>query len=351
MRGSWRLLAAAVAVVTALPASATPPRGRLIPVTLDLRMPVGTQRVVDYTLELPADRPGPVDLYVLVDTSGSMSPFLPEVRRQLAETVRRLQGRDVLVGVGELRTTSASDWSEGLTFRTLRRVGAIDAQLAGAIGRLGEDQSTSLLIGHGTDDEAHTVALDQAALGDGYLPYVPEGQEAGFTRAARRVVAVVTDEAFASDMTQPGIDEAVASLRSVGASVIGLGLDPYAVHDLAAVAAGTGSVSPVTVDCGAGRVAAGKPTACHTAPRAVGTTLERLLLPPRRGTVTVAADGARAVAPRSWAVDVTRPSRSRVRVTVACGPDAGAYDVPVRARLDGTVVAAAVLRVVCERGR
>lgn len=350
MRFSRVLVAAAVAVAS-LPFAATAAPARLSPAVLTLSLEAGQSRSVRYTLQMDARPPRPTDLYLLVDTSASMQPYLPDLRRGLHDAMGLLVRRGVRVGVGEFRTTSAADWRDGLTYRALRRVGAVDQELVRAVDRLGRDQAQlpQLLPG----EHAHTVALDETVTGDGYWPYVRPGQQAGFRPDARKVVVVVTDAAFAADATQPSRSDAIGTLRAAGVDVFGLALDGNALGDLTAVAAGTGSVADTTVDCGAGRrVPAGRPTACAVSPNAIGSTLAGMLHERRRGdvTVSVSGTGVRRLEPRTWSVDLNVPSRRTLRLDVVCAAsDAGrTHQIALTASVAGTRVARASLTAHCE---
>jgi hypothetical protein len=341
---------AAALVASLLPrvASATP--GRLSPSSVVLDLGAGQSRGVDYTLALDAEPPGPTDLFLLVDTSASMLPYLPDLRRGLLDTMVRLRWPGLGVGVGEFRTTSPTDWHDGLTYRALRRVGAVDSALARAVDRLGRDQARLPQAVPGA--HPHTVALEQMVTGDGHPPYVSAGQQAGFRPGARTIAVVITAAPFAADPTQPSRADAIAALREAGVEVFGLALDGAALPDLTSVAQGTGSLTETTVDCGAGRrIPSGRPTACTVSPRALGGALAGMLYERRRGivTVSVTGSGVRRLTPRTFSVDLNVPSRTALRLDVACAVgDAGrTHDIGLAASLSGTVVARASLTAHC----
>lgn len=350
MRFSRALLAAA-AVVALLPGPATATQGRLTPVNVTLELKAGQSRSVEYTLQLQAQPPRPTDLYLLVDTSASMQPYLPDLRRGLVGAMRSLSERDLRVGVGEFRTTSAADWHDGLTYRALRRVGAVDNELARAVDRLGRDQATLPQLPPGED--AHTVALDEAVTGDGHWPYVAPGQQAGFRNGARKIVVVVTDAAFAADSMQPSRSDAIATLRAAGVEVFGLALHGNALADLTAVAAGTRSVADRTVHCGGSRyVRAGRPTACVVSPSALVGPLFGMLVERRPGNVTISVSGTgvRRLAPRAWSVDLNTASQRTFRLDVGCAANnAGVHEIALTASASGARVAKAILTVYCGR--
>jgi hypothetical protein len=347
-----RGLVAAALVAALLPrgADAVPPRAGLTPAAMTLELEAGQARTLDYVLQVAAQPVHPADLYLLVDGGASARPYLADVRRGLSAALGRLAARDVRVGVGEFRTTSPEDWQQGQTYRVLRRIGAVDGELARAVDRLGRDEGPLPRVLPGA--QAHGVALDQAVTGDGHWPYVSAGQDAGFRAGTRTVVAVVTAAPFADDRTQPGRDDVVAALRAAGAEVFGLALDDAALPDLTALARGTGSVAETGVDCGAGRrIRPGGPAACVVSPRAAGGALAGMLYVPRRGDVTVmtAGTGVRRLSRRTFTVDPDHHTELRVRLDVACAAgDAGrTHEITLDALLSGTRIARARLTVHC----
>jgi len=297
-------------LVASLPGAATATPARLSPQALTLDLPAGSSQSLDYTLSLDAQPMPPTDVYLLVDASASMQPYLADLRAGLYDAIRPLAAMGAYVGVGEFRSTAAADWSDGLTYRALRGVGPVDARLDRVIADIGRDEPRLPPGLPGQD--AHTVALHDAMTGDGYVPYTGPGQQAGFRPGARRVVAVITDGAFADDPTQPSRDDAVASLRAAGAQVFGLALGTAALGDLTAVASATGAVTAVTVDCG----------------------------------------GGRRLAPAAWTTVLDVPSQKRVRLDVGCAAgDAGVtHTIRLTASVAGTRVAVASLTLHCRAG-
>lgn len=345
-----RVLVAAALVVASLPRVATAAPARLTPRAVSLDLRAGQSRDVEYTLLLEPETPRETDVYVLVDTGASMRPLLPDVRRGLGTMLAQHAYRNLRWGVGEFRTTSVADWRDGLTYRALRRVGAIDQELARAVDRLGRDQASlpDLVPGQ----PAHTLALDEAVTGDGHWPYVGAGQQAGFRPDARKVVVVVTDSAFVADPTQPSRADTIAALRTAGVEVFGLAVGAAATGDLAAVASGTGSVADTTVDCGGGRrVAPGRPTACAVTPASIGGAVTGMLYERRTTHVTVSTrgTGVRRLEPRAWTVDRGLSSRLRFRLEAACAAgDAGrTHETDLSAWSGGALVARATVLVRC----
>lgn len=344
-----RILVATAAVVALLPGGATADGVGFSPSTRTKTVEVGKTEKLDYKLELPGRVWRPLDVYLLVDTSVSMAPYLPSLRQGLTDAASRLAGHDIRLGVGEYRTTGTEDWTSGLTYRALRKVGPADSGLYRAIAALGTERSRVRQVVPG--EEAHTVALDQTVTGNGYLPYVRPGQDAGFRRDARKVVVVVTDESFARDPMQPSRTSVIGTLNAARAQVVGLALDVRALDDLVALAAGTRSVVGSTVDCGWGYVPAGRPAACAVSLGAIGSTLERMLAT-HRGELTFSTSGTgvRRLEPTSRYVDLTNKTKIPVKLEVTCARgDAGrTHAITLTARLLGDVVATARAFVHCK---
>lgn len=344
------MVAAVVAALLPRGADAAPASARLTPAAFDVRLASGQSRTVDLNLLLPPEPPRPTDLYLLVDTSAGMRSHLPSLRRGLRDALAPLASRQTLVGVGEFRTTSVADWHDGLTYRALRRVGPVNSDLAAAVDSLGRTEATLPQAPPG--ERAHTLALDEAVTGDGSWPYTRPGQDAGFRRGVRTVVVLVTDAAFVADRAQPARTDAVATLRAAGVEVFGLAVGSAALSDLTAVAAGTGSVTETTVDCGAGRrVAAGRPTACVVSPAAIGGALRGMLYERRRGTVTVSATGTgvRRLTPRVVSVDRNVASRLRFRLEIGCAANDGGrtHRITLAVSVSGTKAANAFVTARC----
>lgn len=323
---------------------------RFSPAERSKTLEVGKTTRLDYKLELPARMSRPLDVYLLVDASPSMESKLPALRAGLMDGVYRVsrRGGDVLFGVGELRTTGAHDWTDGLTYRRLQGI-SVSGAAYGPVDRIGRDRTR--LPGVTPGDRAHTVALDQAVRGTGHWPYVTPGQQAGFRSSARKVVVLVTDDQFAGLGTQPSREQAIATLAAAGVQVVGLALDARALKDLEAVARGTGSYTAADVDCGAQWIARGQAAACVARPDAVGRVMEKLF-DSHSGEVafTTTGTGVRKVDPTSRWVDLTRKNSISTKLEVACASgDAGrTHYVTLSAWVTGQLVATARATVRCK---
>jgi hypothetical protein len=332
-------------------ATAASESARFRPPVRSVNVDAGRAARLDFTLELSARRTQPLDVYLLVDTSLSMSVFVDSHRQQLADVVTRMarSGRDVQFGVGEFRTVGTSDWLQERTYRRLLSISPAGPQTYQALGRLGEDTRGFTPSGY-ADAEAHTIALEQAVRGDGHFPYVDPGHQAGFRPQARKVIVMLTDEPFGgSTLSQPTIEEAIEALQEAGVQFVGIAIEGEPVRDhLAEVAGGTGSRLATGVDCGGpdGRVQAGEPAACVATGRSAGAAVERMLgaLGTRLSfAATGSASVVRRVTPVERWIDPSRPNRIPVQLELSCaGAERGtAYRADLTAALAGQVLAKA----------
>lgn len=347
MRAFARTLTAAFTLLALAAPGATAEETGFSPPQRTKSVDVGKTEKLDYKLHLPPGVTRPLDVYLLVDASSSMAGRLTDLRPALAQGVGLLAGRhgDLRVGVGEFRTTAPNDRLEGYTYRLLASVAPVTGNTYAAIDRLGRERPRLPQLVSGS--EAHTYALSESVGGrDG-----AGEQAAGFRAHAHKVVVLVTDEAFATDPTQPSRSEAVATLRAADVRVAGLALDAGALEDLAAVAAGTDNRSTTSVDCGASRIAAGAPAACLTSAWYAGRVLERLFAA-QSGEVRFVTTGSavRRVEPASRWVDLTRKNKIDVKVEVGCATyDAGrTHGVTLSALVGGRTVAVARAFITCK---
>ncbi|HVF19415.1 MAG TPA: VWA domain-containing protein [Mycobacteriales bacterium] len=251
----------------AAPANA-PGVASLVPRSLELALPVGGSRVVPYTLDLPAE-PTPLDVFFLVDTTGSMGPAIAGLREGLAQIVNDLAASQISAqfGVGEFKDYPESPWgSAGDTpYRLARAIGPVDEALERAIEGL---QAS----GGGDRAEAALTGLLQSATGAGQrgapAHYIEPGRSAGFRPGSLRVIVTVTDVPFHREAGHPGpsFTQTVEALRSRDVRQVGLAVNGGGRDDLAEMATATRAFAPATgLDCnGDGRrdLAPGAPLVC-----------------------------------------------------------------------------------------
>ena len=354
-----------------------PPMGKITPANVTLDLPLGKSTTVDYTLTLPPS-PTPLDVYLIVDNSGSMIPTIDGLKKNLHKVATRLRdlGVDVAVGLGQVNVeptnrglpvddpvTRIDEGEPKPLYQRLRAIGRVDDNLF--------DQLETLDGNGGQGKEAQIEALYQAVTGEG-LDFnglgwltgyqIEKGQEAGFREALSPIKVIVhaTDENFREDITNGhSFAEAIAALKNSNVKQIGLsqGMDEAAT-DLARVAKETGALAPAGgTDCdGDGRITyadvpAGKPLVCG-----VSTGLDKTLLNllgslrdfqvinlQTRKTPTMAH-----VSSTSFSIDAKDETKRTFTVTYTCkGLSPGQYVNDMNASLRGILIAKASAVVNC----
>jgi hypothetical protein len=223
-----------------------------------------------------------VDLFFLVDLSGSFADDLPIFKAQAPGIIDSIKASNPNVQFGLARFEdypidpfgSAADGD--VAYERLLDIGdhpeAIKALIAGLTTRNGLDEPQSQL-----------PALFQAASGagqdlsgEGYPgASIPAGQQANFRNGATKLFLMYTDAAFhlpgdAGDIDYPGptFVETVAAIEALDPPmVLGISVAPHdGLDDLKAMATATGSFAPaggVDCDCdGVADIAEGEPLVC-----------------------------------------------------------------------------------------
>ncbi|MDQ3877601.1 MAG: hypothetical protein M3290_04530 [Actinomycetota bacterium] len=202
----------------------------------------GASKTVPYGLKLPPINV-PVDVYFLMDTSGSMQPAICSLEVSLASIAATLSssGLDVHIGLGQFKDypTRNGDPSD-FAYKRVMPVQKPSTALYSALDHLEA-------AGGGDEAEAQLAALYQAATGAGQdlapaghsLGDIPPGQDAGFRRNALKVIVNVTDAPFHSPPRYPGPtwSQTANALNSRGIVQVGV----HVVHN-----AGDGSTSFVS---------------------------------------------------------------------------------------------------------
>ncbi|HUQ40007.1 MAG TPA: hypothetical protein VM030_07605, partial [Acidimicrobiales bacterium] len=206
-----------------------PPRpapARITPGDARLRIPPGSEVGIVHRLDLPA-RPTPLDVFFLVDTSGSQEPSIRGLALGLAQLTRKLAeaGLDAQFGLGEFQDVWAD--SPGVRYRRRVDIRRPDRVFQYQLERLYTDGG----------DEPHLTALHQVATGsgfeegdgaeisspvNGYSEAIEPGQGATWRPGSLRVVVMITDETFSDMGTGPTRDETVEALRADGARMVGV---------------------------------------------------------------------------------------------------------------------------------
>ena len=248
----------------------------LLPASDRILLSPGERRRVPVRLILPGTRR--VDVFFLIDTSGSMGEEIAGVRAAMGAIANELgrQGVDANFGVGQFR---------GFDYAPVYdRVLDITDDREALENALGE-----LAAGGGVFEESNLEALEQIATGAGELrgqEDVPAGQNVHFRKGSLRVIVHATDETIGRQYPNPTPAEAAAALNSIDALQVGLAFqqdpppppparDPLRAPDnpregLRDMAVRTHAVAPAQgADCdgdGAADVAPDEPLVCMLDP-------------------------------------------------------------------------------------
>jgi hypothetical protein len=363
-----------------------PPVGKISPTGDTLDIPMGKSLTVDYRLTLPP-APTPIDLYLLVDNSGSMSPTIEALKSDLGEVARSLvsSGVDVNIGIGQINVqpdrqtlpiddprTEEDESKPKPIYQRLRAIGPVNPDLFRQLSRLDGNG--------GSGSEPQLEALWQAVNGDGLsfsnlgwlVGYsIPKGQHAGFRDALSPIKVIVhaTDEQFSRniDGAHNEFGPVAASLRQAGVKQIGLsqGILPNphdderdAYEDLSDMARLTGAIAPAGgTDCdGDGRIGAmdlraGQPLVC-TQSYGLDKTLVNLirsLSDPQ--VITLSHNAAPTIAEvtrEEFRIDAKKATSVGFTVTYSCkGLAAGQYVNEFTASLRSLSIAKGVTYVNC----
>jgi hypothetical protein len=207
-------------------------------------------------LGVPPD-PTPQDVYFLVDTTGSMQAAIDGLKKGLSTIAKELAaktGGTTCFGVGDVddyyETNPVGAYTRVLPITCPDDPHYLDKTYAALDGLKA--------YGGGSDEEeAQTLALQQAATGSGQtqMPPVLPGQSAGWKHDSR-VIVLVTDAFFKQGGGYPTIGQAAADLHAysdikvVGVQVIDNNDQLKAYTDLKAVATQTDTLAPAAgIDC------------------------------------------------------------------------------------------------------
>lgn len=329
-----------------------------------LTLGLGESMRSDALLELDA-RATPVDLFFLMDSSGSMTSSIQSLALSIGATSRSLlsQGFDVQAGLAEF-----NDLSE-VPYRRLAPIGPVDCKISRALNR----------INPGGSREAHLLAL-QNAVSSTSIPGVPVGKPANFRDNVLKLVLHATDEFFDVTLTQLPSRDAVAQLynerriKHVGinvqqtntllSGVCTAGQTNTSRCDLEDISRRTDTLAPTTgIDCngdGLVDVNRGDPVVCNFDANTAGLGVNSF------GSVVaqVVADlslntpvGLKVSAPAFINVDagatvdlnLRQDNEQNYPVTLSCTPEGAGQSGPLRysVEIGGAEVASAQQTVTC----
>ncbi len=349
------------------PSLVIPIEPALVPRKVTVTLAPGQTQDVDYEFDVPAT-PTPIDVFFLIDTTGSMGGVIDGVRTGLARIVNDLSaaGIPAQFGVGEVKDYPFESWGNvgDLPYRLFRKIGPVNDELRDALQQL---QAT----GGGDEAEAMTTGLFQMAAGRGQVlqgqTMVPRGDDAGFRPGALRIAVQSTDAPFHVEPNYPGppLTTVYTALRAAHVRVMGLSASARGRADLAATALATDTRAPAGgVDCNADGVRdldAGDPLVCDIA-GSTGTNVSIGIGPIKIDTGATAGisssiiallrgikdpatlaltsstpDVVKVLGPQTVGVDLKLPHAEPFRVRLACPP--ARYGQTVDAVLSGAAAA------------
>ena len=207
-----------------------PVPGDLLPAALQRDLGAGGSETVDYRLELPS-LPTPVDVWFLVDTSGSMAGAHRGLQTGIRSIVDKLAARgfDAWYGLGVFPD------GQSIPYGRYADVAPPGPELYEALDRLGTT---------GGGNELHPTALYQTVTGAGQEDAeLPPGLGASFRPEALKIIIHASDEPYGYDPNGPTEEEAAAALVAAGVKHVGLDLT-----DGATVRGAEGVLSPLRQD-------------------------------------------------------------------------------------------------------
>jgi hypothetical protein len=356
------------------------PKGKISPSFFEVDLDLGKRKTVPYTLTLPP-APTPIDLYLLIDNSGSMQPVIDDLKRNLGNLAQSLHEAnvDVAIGVGQInvqpdrqsvpiddpRTKNVDESKPKPIYRRLLPVSPVTPALATALNQLDGNG--------GSGQEPQLEALWQSVVGDGLeivgftgplVGYnIKPGEKADFRESLNPVKIIVhaTDEEFSTDIRGGHNDrKAVAqALKTADVKQIGLSQGmPEAQEDLAWMARETGARAPAAgADCdGDGKIGIVdvkpfKPLVCGQSDGLDRTLVNLIQALKDPATITLHPNNAATlvdVSRTSFPIDAKQSNTLRFDVTYSCeGLEPGQYVNEIAASLRGYKIAGTTANINC----
>jgi hypothetical protein len=206
--------------------------------------------------------PTPLDVYFLVDTTGSMQPAILGLQKSvvsIAKNLRKELGLSACFGVGGVKDVqpdaTVTDPNQAYVFKTFLPVAPCDSgpelpMVSAAVKKLAQG-------GGGNTPEAQTVGLKLAVTGE-TLPYPPvvTPQPANFRPGAFKVIVLISDAGANEGNGYPTVPEVIQTLNVSDVKVVSIAVrdgvgDLKGAEDMMnKIAVGTGSLAPPSgVDC------------------------------------------------------------------------------------------------------
>jgi hypothetical protein len=221
----------------------------------------GQTKTLPYDLNLPPS-PTPLDVFFLIDTTGSMGGVIDALRLGLARIVNdlSLSGIQASFGVGSFKDFPTNNWGSpgDKAYEMYRDIGPVDQQLQIALQRLSAS-------GGGDGPEAQFAGLYEAVHDAAGMPsfLVDPDYPTGWRNGALRLAVVATDTSshVGTDNAErtagaqyPGAsyETLVKALLAAHVRTVGIAAGSAAKPDLRAHAQDTGSLAPAGgIDCDA----------------------------------------------------------------------------------------------------
>jgi len=330
-----------------------------------VRLLPGKDKRVHYRLRLPAS-PTPLDIFFLLDTTGSMDAAICSVKLALYDIAFGLEktGIDVNFGLGWYRDYPIAPYGDpgDTAYKLEHKIGPLDEAMIETLHGLD--------AGGGFDGpESALPALYQAATGEGQdvappgssPADIPDGGEAGFREGGLRVIVNVTDAPFNKGRAYPGPAwaDVVEALRGNDVYQVGIAVGNRN-QDLERMAFDTDAVAPKGgLDCdgdGSADLDKGLPLVCSMGGGSVNlapTIVSMVKAIEDIASVKFRAAGAAEVVaavkpPVVPDLDITRPHRAAVRVRYHCDKPNGEHMVELVASVRGIEVARTRTTVTCD---
>jgi len=182
----------------------------LQPASERIVMRPGQSRTLDYNLGLPAAIT-PLDVYFMIDISGSMGGAINGVRSGMREIAQRLdeKGGNAYFGVGAFRA-----YNDPPAYDRVRDIAPPNGDLADALNSLSAS---------GGGAETQMAALLQSVTGTGDN-VIPPDLNMHFRPGSLRVAIMVTDEVISQGGQHPPHTEVSQALRDADVQMVGLAI-------------------------------------------------------------------------------------------------------------------------------
>lgn len=242
----------------------------LVPASTRVRMRPGATRTIPYELGLPAAIT-PLDVYFMIDISGSMQNTINGIRSAMQDIVDELAGSkiDVQFGVGAFRA-----YNDPPAYDRVRDIGLAGSGLSDALNSLRAS---------GGGAETQMAALLESVTGEGRNGIAPD-LNMHFRPGSLRVAIEVTDEPISQGGSHPSYLEVIDALVEHDVKQVGLAIqDPPLLNEpnydnpgepastLQKVATGSKAIAPAGgVDCtgdGEPEIPEGGPIVCLISPQ------------------------------------------------------------------------------------